>query len=206
MKPTRKARFKKRSVGGVVFTLVLTTAIAGPVWAADPSALWFFGDSPTDEGRNSRTAPIMWPQIIRSDLGASAGINYAIGGAITSNQPSATFGDTSFLGQVRSFTATTPALGANPVAGVWIGTNNIWQGSAQGLAPTLIVSSAVEDVKSGLTQISGAGVHTTYLLGVYVLSLTNAYDLAGANTPAVRRAAATASQQYNSNYSPSLQT
>jgi hypothetical protein len=60
-------------------------------------------------------------------------------------------------------------------------------------------------VRTGLAQLSAAGVHTLDLLGVYDLSLTNAFELANANTPTVRAAAAVASQQYNATLA-SMQT
>lgn len=173
--------------------------------AADPTSLWFFGDSLTDEGRAGRSAPVMWPGVLRSDLGVTSGFNYAIAGSYTSNQPSPIFGDESFLGQVNSFVTSSPTLGADPVAGVWTGTNNIWIGSYQGLAPAAIVAHASGDVRTGLAQLSAAGVHSIDLLGVYDLSLTNAFELANANTPAVRAAAAVAAQQYNATLA-SMQT
>lgn len=174
---------------------------AGAAQAADPSSMWFFGDSLTDEGRAGRTAPVMWPGVVRSDLGVAAGYNYAIGGSYTSNQPSPIFGDESSLGQVNSFLADHHTLGKNPVAGVWTGTNNIWIGSWEGKNPGGIAAGASADVKRGLTLLSGAGIHAIDLLGVYDLSLTNAYELANANTSAVRAAAAVASRDYNASLS-----
>lgn len=178
----------------VALAFALTGASAQ---AQTPTSLWFFGDSLTDEGRNGRTALYMWPEALRADFGVSAGYNYAIGGATTSNQPSSVFGNSSFLGQVNSFVAASPATGANPLAAVWIGTNNIWIGSAHGSQPANLAASTSADVLTGLAALAGAGVRNVDLLGVYDLSLTNAYELAGANTPAVRAAAATASQLYN---------
>src|SRR4051794_24285109 len=108
--PLRKAKIRSPirhlSVG---FASLLATALpTGAARAADPSSIWFFGDSLTDEGRGGRTAPVMWPGVVRSDLGVVAGYNYAIGGAYTSNQPSPIFGDMSYLGQVNSFLADHP--------------------------------------------------------------------------------------------------
>ena len=83
--------------------------------ASEISSLSFFGDSLTDEGRNGRTAPVIWAGVLRNDLSITAGTNYAIGGAVTSSQPSAQFGDSSYLGQVNSFVASgTPVSAGAP--------------------------------------------------------------------------------------------
>ena len=163
--------------------------------------MWFFGDSTTDEGRAGRASPLLWPEVVRSDLGVTHFHNYAIAGSYTSNQPSPIFGDESFLGQVNSFIADHRALGKTPVAGVETAGNNIWIGSWQGVNPGTIATGALGDVKKGLTLLSGAGIHSIDLLGPYDQSLTNAFLLANANTSVVRAAAAMASQQYNTSLS-----
>ena len=168
---------------------------AGTVSAQQVSNLYFFGDSLTDEGRAGRTAPVIWAQVLRNDLSITAGQNLAIGGATSGNQASATFGNSGFLGQVNSFVAGGPY--ANAAAGVWIGTNDIQLGSIARIPAATIVATATQNVRTGLTAIGGAGVGTVSLLGVYDLSLTNAYALAGAATPSVRANAAQASQLYN---------
>ncbi len=117
--------------------------------ASDISSLFFFGDSLTDEGRNGRTAPIIWAGVLRNDLSITSGANYAIGGAITSNQPSASFGDSSYLGQVNSFVASGTPVSPGATAGIWIGTNNVQLGSIQRVAPTAITTAASRDVQTG---------------------------------------------------------
>lgn len=165
--------------------------------AYDLTTLVFFGDSLTDEGRGGRTAPVMWPGVLRTDISVTQGVNYAIGGAITSNQPSAVFGDSSFLGQVSSFVAAGGATDPKTGAGVWIGTNNIWLGASRGQPAATVASAAAADVSSGLATLKSAGVSRIILLGVYDLSLTNAYKLAGTDTPTVRASAAVSSAAYN---------
>ncbi len=176
---------------------LLSALLPAPARALDADSIIFFGDSLTDEGRNGRTAPVLWAEVLRADTSITAGANYAIGGATTSNQPSATFGDSSYLGQVNSFIASGTPVTANEAAGIWIGTNNVQIGAARGVAPATIASGASADVRTGITQLVGAGVHQVALLGVYDLSLTNAFIPAGVNTLAVRDAAAAASQLYN---------
>ena len=162
---------------------------------ADPvTSYYFFGDSLTDEGRNGRTAPVIWAEVLRNDLSITSGQNFAIGGATSGNQASATFGNSGFLGQVNSFVSGAPY--ANAAAGVWIGTDDVQLGAAH-IPAASIAATATQNVRTGLAAIVGAGVGTVSLLGVYDLSLTNAYELAGAGTPAVRGNAAQASQLYN---------
>jgi uncharacterized protein YhjY with autotransporter beta-barrel domain len=165
--------------------------------AYDYSSFIFFGDSLTDQGRAGQTAPVMWPAVLRTDTSITAGANYAIGGAITSNQPSAKFGDSSYLGQINSFIASGTPIQPNTAAGIWIGANNIQIGASQHVAPATIASSARADVATGIKDLVGVGVHGFLLLGVYDLSLTNAFLLAGTDTIATRSIAASASQQYN---------
>jgi uncharacterized protein YhjY with autotransporter beta-barrel domain/phospholipase/lecithinase/hemolysin len=181
----------------IIFLATLAALAAPDAVLADPSSVYFFGDSLTDEGRAGQTAPVMWPSVYLAATGIGASVNYAIGGAYTSNQPSAEFGDMSFLGQVNAFVAAGSAAGPNPAAGIWIGTNNIWIQSGQGAAPASIATRAAADVATGIKTLVGDGVHQFLLLGVYDLSLTNAYYLAGDSTLATRAAAAAASQQYN---------
>ncbi len=168
---------------------------AGAAHAQQVSSLYFFGDSLTDEGRNGRTAPVIWAEVLRNDLSITSGQNFAIGGATSGNQASAVFGNSGFLGQVNSFVAGGPYTNAG--AGVWIGTNDIQLGSIAHVPAATIAATATQNVRTGLTAIGGAGVGTVSLLGVYDLSLTNAYELANAGTPAVRNNAAQASQLYN---------
>ncbi len=172
-------------------------SIAPAARALDADSITFFGDSLTDEGRNGRTAPVLWSQVFRTDTSITAGANYAIGGATTSNQPSATFGDSSYLGQVNSFIASGTPASLNAAAGIWIGTNNVQIGAARGVAATTIAAGASSDVRTGIAQLAGVGVRQVVLLGVYDLSLTNAFVAAGVNTLAVRGTAAAASQLYN---------
>ncbi len=168
---------------------------AGAAHAQQVTSLYFFGDSLTDEGRNGRTAPVIWAQVLRNDLSITSGQNFAIGGATSGNQASAVFGNSGFLGQVNSFVAGGPYTNAG--AGVWIGTNDVQIGAATNVQPSVIAATATQNVRTGLTAIGGAGVQTVSLLGVYDLSLTNSYVAAGVGTPSVRANAAQASQLYN---------
>ena len=61
---------------------------AGAAQAQQAPSLYFFGDSLTDEGRNGRTAPVIWSEVLRNDLSVTAGRNFAIGGATSGNQAS----------------------------------------------------------------------------------------------------------------------
>ena len=180
-----------------IAALLSAALLLAPAHALDADSIIFFGDSLTDTGRNGRTAPVIWTEILRTDTSITAGADYAIGGATTSNQPSAAFGDSSYLGQVKGFIASGTPVTANEAAEIWIGTNNIQIGAAHGVAPTTIASRASADVRAGIAQLAEAGVHRIVLLGVYDLSLTNAFILAGVDTLAVRDAAAAASQLYN---------
>jgi phospholipase/lecithinase/hemolysin len=163
----------------------------------DLTTLVFFGDSLTDEGRNGRTAPVMWSQVLRNDLSITSGTNYAIGGAITSNQPTTAFGDASYLGQINRFVSAGGSTNAKTGAGIWIGTNNIWIGASNHLSATSVATSAAADVQTGITQLRSSGVSTIIVLGVYDLSLTNAYKSAGTDSASVRSSAAVSSQFYN---------
>ncbi len=165
--------------------------------AYDLTTLVFFGDSLTDEGRGGRTAPVMWPGVLRSDISITQGVNFAIGGATTSNQPSPVFGDSSFLGQVASFVSAGGTSDPKTGAGVWIGTNNIWIGASRGQQAATVASAAAADVSSALATLKSSGVAKVILLGVYDLSLTNAYKPAGTDTPSVRASAAVSSATYN---------
>lgn len=181
----------------LALTLCAATGRAHATSSYNLTTLVFFGDSLTDEGRNGRTAPTMWSEVLRNDLSITSGTNYAIGGAITSNQPTTAFGDASYLGQINSFVSAGGATNSTTGAGVWIGTNNIWQGASNHLSATAVATSAANDVQTGITQLRAAGVSTIILLGVYDLSLTNAYKSAGTDSAAVRSSAAISSQAYN---------
>ena len=170
---------------------VVASTLAGTASAQQATSLYFFGDSLTDEGRNGRTAPVIWAEVLRNDLSITTGQNFAIGGATSGNQASAVFGNSGFLGQVNMFVAGGPY--ANAEAGVWIGINDIQAGVAANVAPATIAARTAQNVRTGLTQIVGAGVNSVALLGVYDQSLTNA----GANTIARRDASGSASALYN---------
>ncbi len=165
--------------------------------ADDVSSLFFFGDSLTDQGRNGFSAPVLWSGVLRGDLGVTSGANYAIGGATSGNQASAVFGNSGYLGQVNTFLTSGAAVPPGTEAGVWIGTNDISIGTVQGLTPAQVASATTGNVLTGLGSLAGAGIHQVVLLGVYDLSLTNAYD-PKVDAPAVRSRAAAASSLYNS--------
>lgn len=189
------ARETCRGRAAAALAVLLLAAWARPAPAAEVSSLYFFGDSLTDEGRAGRTAPVIWSQVLRRDLAIAAGGNYAIGGATTHDQPSAAFGDSSFLGQVRALAAT--AVPPDAEAAIWIGTNDVWIGAARGRAPETVAADAAGAVRAGLEALGRAGVHRAVVLGVYDLSLTNAFAFVGADTPATRAAAAAASRLLN---------
>lgn len=170
---------------------------ASAAMAADVDTLVFFGDSLTDEGRNGRTAPVMWPGLMRTDLSITKGANYAYGGSFTSDAAGGTAG-TNFLGQVGSYLSdVNGSVSAKTQVLVWTGTNNIWQQAGKGVAATTIATSAAADVRTGLTTLAAAGATRTTLLGAYDLSLTNAYTAAGTDSITTRATAAAASELYN---------
>ncbi len=177
--------------------LVAAALCPAPLRAADVSSLYFFGDSLTDEGRAGRSAPALWTEALRADLMISAGANVAIAGATTHDQPNATFGDGSFLGQVHALVESGAALPTGAEAAIWIGTNDVWIGAARGSAPDRVAAEARAAVEAGIAALAAAGIRRVLLLGVYDLSLSNAYAFVGADTPTVRATAATASKLLN---------
>ncbi len=156
-----------------------------PVSAHAADAYYFFGDSLTAQGP-SQTAPVMWSQVLEADTG-TPGADFAVGGATT----------TGYLSQVSSFLNSGDKITSNSVAAIWIGTNNIQIGAAQGQGAQAIVQSSLANIRTGIQEMVNAGVKNFVVLGVFDVSLANSLGPMSAASLAMRSDAAAASQMLN---------
>lgn len=171
--------------------------------AAEFGAFYAFGDSLTDccaFGRTTDGNSPNWadrlPSLIGATYTASPGTNFAVGGAqsgYTNVVPAtdrAAGGGTGFLAQVGRFEAQGVAVTARDVAGVWIGTNDIWSstfsaGSLPGWAQaplgarpgvTALTDHVVGNVRAGIQGLVDEGFRNIVLISPYDLAQSTVID------------------------------
>jgi outer membrane lipase/esterase len=162
---------------------------------------YFFGDSLTDccvFGRYTNGNAPNWADQLPPQIGASytatAQTNLAIGGAQSGNDNAvlslqAAYGaQTGFLPQVSRFGAGGVTVGATDIAGIWIGTNDIWPSSYAatdtfpgnaatainkplGTQPSVaaLTSYVTGNIQSGINQLKADGFRNVVLLSPYDL-------------------------------------
>lgn len=176
-----------RSVSSLAAAVTLALAVAAPqAHAADTfSQTVFFGDSLTDSGhfrpvlvqvagsqaavlgRFTTNPGLVWSEYLAKYYGTDAnatsdnqgGLNYAVGGALSSADTSSAYGAIpSVTTQVSSYLASTGGT-ANPDAlyTVWIGANDLFAVTAGADATTTIGAAITSEVQAiGTLQAAGA--------------------------------------------------
>ena len=184
--------------------LLLASAILlGGVGSANATVFggnaYFFGDSLTDccvFGRYTNGNAPNWADQLPPQIGSSytaiAQTNLAIGGAQSGNDNGVmalqtAFGaPTGYLPQVSRFIAQGIAVNPNDIAGIWIGTNDIWPSSYAaadtlpgnptaainrplGVQPSIsaLTSYVIGNIQSGIDQIVADGFRNVVLLSPY---------------------------------------
>lgn len=166
---------------------------------------YFFGDSLTDccaFGRYTNSNTPNWadllPPLIGASYTATLQTNLAIGGAQSGAQNvvpalDQNFGaPTGFLSQIGRFQAQGVGVGPNDIAGVWIGTNDIWPSAfPAGSAPVISETTAraplgaqpgvsaltdyiVGNIRTGVQSLAAEGFRNIVLLSPYDLGQTGA--------------------------------
>lgn len=171
--------------------------------AAEFGTFYAFGDSLTDccnQGRSTDNNSPNWadrlPSLIGASYTASPQTNFAVSGAqagygnVSPATDRAFGGSTGFLAQVGRFEAQNIAVTSRDVAGIWIGTNDIWSStnSAQSLpswaqAPlgarpgvSALADHVVGNVRAGIQSLVNDGFRNIVLLSPYDLSQSTAAD------------------------------
>ena len=171
-----------------------------PAAAAPFEDAFFFGDSLTDccvlgrftQGDTPNWADLL-PPLIGADYVASEETNYAVGGAQSGlsnviGGTDETLGrPTGFLSQVARFEASGTAVGPDDIAGVWVGTNDIWPSALEapdlgGLPlslplgvrpePEALAELVVGNVAEGIGRLRDAGFRNFVVLSPYDLADT----------------------------------
>ena len=163
-----------------VYSLVASAALLGSA-AADAAPLgnaYFFGDSLTDccvFGRYTNGNLPNWADQLAPQIGAnytpSTQTNFAIGGAQSGYDNGTlilqtTYGaQTGFLAQVGRFRAEGTAISPNDIAGIWIGTNDIWPSSYAATDALPDHPSVLADAVGGEKHDAhpGSGARSTHL-------------------------------------------
>ncbi len=182
-----------------IYLMVTGTVLLGGA-AADAAPFgnaYFFGDSLTDccvFGRYTNGNLPNWADQLAPQVGVSytpnAQTNLAIGGAQSGYDNAtlilqSTYGaQTGFLAQLGRFGAEGVAVRPNDIAGIWIGTNDIWPSSyaatdalANGLAinrplgvqPSVgaLTNYVIGNIQSGINQLAADGFRNVVLLSPY---------------------------------------
>lgn len=179
-----------------------------PSQAADASQLgyqqhfgnaYFFGDSLTEccwTGRYTNSGTPNWtdmlPPLIGASYTASKQTDLAVAGAavvVSSNPTVATqLGiNTGFVYQVDRFSAENIQVGSDDIAGIWIGTNDIWPSSyaATDQPPAVVgpfnkplgTQPSVEDLTNYFTTNLRAGINHLVADGIRNIVLLSPYDV-----------------------------
>ncbi|MEJ6394781.1 SGNH/GDSL hydrolase family protein [Gymnodinialimonas sp. 2305UL16-5] len=159
--------------------------------------LYVFGDSLSDPGNLSggfgnalypsgqATNGDVWAAQVGADLGS--GTNYAVGGATAVGNPTRS----DFAEQAQAFLDDDPTLGANPLAAVWFGGNDL-RVATPATAQT-IIQNAVGSIVANVTTLIGAGFDS-----IIVFGLPDLGQLPGVNSdPFASAAARQASEGFN---------
>ena len=205
--------------------------------AAPFGSAYFFGDSLTDccaFGRTTVNNTPNWADQLPPQIGASYTAtlqnNLAIGGAQSGNLNAVPALDTSFgaqtgfLPQVGRFVAQGTAVGPNDIAGIWIGTNDIWPSAfAAGSAPTILGTTVNQplgpqpsvaaltnyitgNIRAGIQTLESDGFRNIVLLSPYDLSQTGA-PFSDSTTTALDAAYSTALRDADASlYTPGVNT
>ena len=171
-----------------------------PAAAAPFEDAFFFGDSLTDccvlgrftQGDTPNWADLL-PPLIGADYVASAETNYAVGGAqsgpgnVIAGTDETLGRPTGFLSQVEQFEASGTEVGPDDIAGVWVGTNDIWPSALEapdlgglplslplGVRPEVgtLADAVVGNVAEGVARLRDAGFGHFVLLSPYDLADT----------------------------------
>ena len=173
-------------VRNLVLTAAALLATAGAAQAGPTGGnAYFFGDSLTDCCTYGRTTcGPNWADLLAPQIGASytptSQSNYAVGGAHSGSALPA-----DFLSQVGRFTTSNTTIRPNDVAGIWIGTNDLWQSTYSindtyngstvvgpiGRVPSVaaLTSYVIGNIQSGIEQLKAAGFENVVLLSTFDL-------------------------------------
>lgn len=212
-----------------------TIMIAGviPVKAQSFANAYFFGDSLTDCCAFGRTTNSKAPNLsdqLPPAIGASYTAMLRTNGAVSGAQSGTgnvvaaldgVFGaPTGFLPQVARFTAQGQAIGPRDIAGIWIGTNDIYP-SAQtttylrqplGVQPTVsaLTDYIAGNVRTGINTLVAQGFRNLVLVAPYDLAKSEAFAASGSDSPAIRALATQYSEAYRDRlatlYTPGVNT
>jgi len=164
-----------------------------------------FGDSLTDccvTGRYTNSKAPNWadqvPLLIGASYAATLRNNVAIGGAQT-GQDNATPGlqalfgaPTGFLPQVSRFEAEGLSITSRDIAGIWIGTNDIWTSALGSPSPAFLQPIGTRpdvatlsnymtgNVRAGINTLVAGGIRNIILVAPYDLRLSGVYGVFGA--------------------------
>lgn len=168
-------------------------SIGTPSQAQNFGNAYFFGDSLTDccfDGRFTNGDQPNWADQLPPQIGASfipsTTTNLAIGGAQSGDHNAiaatdAAYGiDTGFLGQVGRFAVQGQTITSRDIAGIWIGTNDIWPSAMPAGAPANQPIGARPGVATFADYVTGnvrSGIDTLTSLGVRNVVLVSPYDL-----------------------------
>lgn len=179
---------------------------------------YFFGDSLTEccwTGRYTNSATPNWsdllPPLIGASYTASRQTDNAIAGAavvVSSNPTVATeLGiPTGFVYQVDRFSAENLTIRPNDIAGIWIGTNDIWPSSyaATDQPPAVVgpfnkplgTQPSVTDLTNYFVQNLRAGINQLVRAGIRNIVLLSPYDV-GQSAVEITTADATLATEYS---------
>jgi outer membrane lipase/esterase len=163
-----------------------------------------FGDSLSDccvTGRYTNSMAPNWadqvPLLIGASFTANLRNNVAIGGAQTGQDNAepflqAAFGaPTGFLPQVSRFQAEGLSITSRDIAGIWIGTNDIWTSAIGSPSPVIfqplgtrpdvatLSNYMTGNVRAGINTLVAGGIRNIILVAPYDLSLSTAYSFFG---------------------------
>ena len=187
------------TIKGLMLTSAVLLGGAGYANATVSGNAYFFGDSLTDccvFGRYTNGNAPNWADQLPPQIGASYTAtkqnNLAIGGAQSGNNNAVAalqtaFGaPTGFLPQVSRFIAQGTAVKPNDIAGIWIGTNDIWPSSYAsadtlpgnptaainrplGVQPSVpaLTSYIMGNIQSGIGQLVTDGFRNVVMLSPY---------------------------------------
>lgn len=177
------------------------TLLATAAPAATFTSAWFFGDSLSDPGNlyaaSGNTVPAsppyyegrrsngqVWAEHVAADYSARglATGNYAfIGAHALEYDDPGPFQIPDLPDQISAFGATaTGSLGANPVAALWIGANDVLTAIAPGATPegiAAIASNAALAVGAGIEALQSYGIDDFVVLNLPALDKTPAFTL-----------------------------
>lgn len=227
---------------GLKFTLAAGTILMGAAITqaqAETNSFgnaYFFGDSLTDccgAGRSTTNNAPNWadqlPPAIGATYTATFDNNLAVGGAQTGftavspiNEAAVGGVPSGFLSQVARFAARGGAISSRDIAGIWIGTNDIWpsaqavasEGIRQQVGPRPAVSVFTDylagNVRTGIDTLVDQGIRNIVLASPYDLGVSEIFSAGGSNDATTRALATQYSEAFRDRlatlYTPGVNT